>query len=45
LAKVSCQDRKAPKGNLDVETGNASFLKDGEKSCIETNGNSVPMLH
>jgi len=45
LAKVSCQDRKAPKGNLDVETGNASFLKDGEKSYIETNGNSVPMLH
>lgn len=45
LAKVSCQDREAPKGNLDMETGNASFLKDGEKSCIEIDVNSVPMLH
>jgi len=45
LARVSCQDREAPKGNLDMETGNASFLKDGEKSCIEIDVNSVPMLH
>ena len=45
LAKVPYQDREAPKGNLDMETGNASFLKDGEKSCIEIDLNSVPMLH
>jgi putative transposase len=45
LAKVSCQDREAPKGNLDMKTGNASFLKDSEKSCIEIDVNSVPMLH
>lgn len=45
LAKVSCQDREAPKGNLDMETGNASFLKDGEKSSIAIDENSVPMLH
>ena len=45
LTKVPCQDHEAPKGNLDMETGNASFLKDGEKSCIEIDGNSIPMLH
>jgi putative transposase len=45
LARFSCQDRKAPQGNLDMETGNASFLKDGEKSCIEIDGCSVPMLN
>lgn len=45
LVTVPCPDREAPKGNLDMGTGNASFLKDGEKSSIEIDVNSVPMLH
>jgi len=45
LAKVPCQDYPSALRDLDMEPGNAGFLKDGEKSSIEIDVNSVPMVH
>lgn len=45
MGSVGVFSPETPQDNLDMETGNAGFLKDGKKSSIVIDGNFVPMLH